>query len=221
MRLCGLSLALLVCALLLTAQHAFAAVPEPIDDPSAADAAFFGLSLTHKVNDRIGVHAFGAGAEGAVHFGIGSAGVDYHITPSIALTAEYMGFFQERTETRAAPFDHRFRGAVAITHHIGSLGITHRSRIEHRWRDVGNGWRYRPSLHLAHPFRLGSQVITPYVAAEGYYEISADRWTLTTVQGGLAIPITKKLSARPGYMRVLLRGVDDLNFGTLIFGYHF
>ena len=220
MRCCVLSLALLVCASL-TPERASAAVPEPIDDPSAADAAFFGLSLSHKLNDSVRIHAFGAGAEGAVHFGVGSAGFDYHITSSIALTAEYMGFFQKRTETRVDPYDHRFRGAAAFTHQIGALSITHRSRVEHRWRDVGNGWRYRPSLHLAHPVHIGDRVVTPYVAAEGYYEVSADRWTLTTVQGGFSVPIGKNLSVRPGYMRVLLRGADDLNIGTLIFGYRF
>ena len=64
----------------------------------------------------------------------------------VSLAGSYFGLFQASTSDRSNPRDHRIRLDGEIRRRFGSVTLQHRERFEYRFRDTGEGWRWRPEL---------------------------------------------------------------------------
>lgn len=83
---------------------------------------------------------------------------------------------------------------------IKSVGLSHRSTFEYRIRNVGNSWRYRPSLTFEKdlPKKTKSKI---YLTDEVFYDSSLAKFSRNRFTIGITRTLTKILSLDLYYMR--------------------
>ncbi|MBX7174369.1 MAG: DUF2490 domain-containing protein [Pyrinomonadaceae bacterium] len=83
---------------------------------------------------------------------------------------------------------------------IKSVGLSHRSTFEYRIRNVGNSWRYRPSLTIEKdlPKKTKSKI---YLTDEVFYDSSLAKFSRNRFTIGITRTLTKILSLDLYYMR--------------------
>lgn len=91
-----------------------------------------------------------------------------------------------------------------------------RNRLE--WRDVNGriNYRYRNRIQIERSFDIGEKKITPYLAAEAFYDTRFRAWNRKQFFAGSRLPLTRHLTFDGFYMRQL---DDRVNPGFLhVFG---
>jgi hypothetical protein len=86
------------------------------------------------------------------------------------------------------------RAQEAVTFHFPfALGIlfSDRNRADLDWKAGTFTWRYRNKLTLQRTVRISTYHLTPYVAAEPFYESQYEKWSTTDLYAGCLFPVGK------------------------------
>jgi len=84
----------------------------------------------------------------------------------------------------------------------GKLLASDRNRVEFRWIDGDYSTRYRNRAMLERPFKVSKKItITPYGAAEAFWDARHDRWSKFEFTGGVQVPLFKRTSLDGYYSR--------------------
>lgn len=215
-------LALLLVSIACRVPSAAAQDVGPAGTTDGESALFLGGGFTVPITEKVSVNTLGAVALGEIDSDFASINMAVKPTPRVTLAAGYFGFFEGPTPSRPDPFDHRVRLDATFRWPVGQFVVQHRQRFEYRFRDVPDGWRWRPEIRLERPVRAGGRTIRPYIGLEPFYEFNTTTLTAYLVEGGAVIPLSKRWSINPGYLGVIgLNDVADLHFYTAFFQYRF
>jgi hypothetical protein len=97
--------------------------------------------------------------------------------------------------------------------------MTDRNRIEARWIDGENSWRYRNRIKMEREFSVGSYRFNTYLTAEFYYDSRSSNWTRNEYSPGVEFPFIRSSILEIYYMRQDNKssGSEDVNaIGTTI-----
>ena len=82
----------------------------------------------------------------------------------------------------------------AVTFHIplmAQMMTSDRNRVDLDWKAGVFTWRYRNKLTLQRSVGISSYHLTPYVAAEVFYESQYSKWSTTDLYAGCLFPVGK------------------------------
>lgn len=94
----------------------------------------------------------------------------------------------------------RFNLRIGYKFPTKNFGLSHRSTLEYRIRNVGNSWRYRPSMTIEKVLKFIPKTKF-YMTEEGFYDSSLDKFSRNRLTVGIIRTLTKKLSLDLYYMR--------------------
>lgn len=96
-------------------------------------------------------------------------------------------------------FQEERRAEIEPTFHwrIGDFGFLDRNRLEYRWRDTGDGWRYRNQLRVNY---VAWSTIVPFVWDEVLVQLSDEGFHQNRLQGGIGIVTSKSTRIDVAYM---------------------
>jgi hypothetical protein len=94
------------------------------------------------------------------------------------------------------------------------LGV--RNRLELRWVNGDYHFRYRNRPMLERPFRLWKRDVTPYIAAEAFWDQRYSKWNMFKGTAGVVVPLYRRTSLEFLYERQHCITCADVN--TNIFG---
>jgi len=86
------------------------------------------------------------------------------------------------------------RALEAVTFHIplmAKMMTSDRNRVDLDWKAGAFTWRYRNKLTLQRSMPISSYHLTPYVAAEVFYESQYSKWSTTDLYAGCLFPVGK------------------------------
>ena len=75
----------------------------------------------------------------------------------------------------------------------GGLLVSSRGRMDIRFIDGEDSWRFRSRLSVEKEFSLGRVRLNPYVRGELYYDSRPHEWSRTEWIGGTALPLTRRV----------------------------
>jgi hypothetical protein len=70
--------------------------------------------------------------------------------------------------------------------------VSHRARVDLRFIDAEESWRFRSRLSAEKEFSIGRVKVNPYVRCELYYDSRFDEWSRTEWIGGAAFPLNRR-----------------------------
>src|SRR5690349_9340006 len=94
------------------------------------------------------------------------------------------------------------RAIEAVTSHLplpGGILLSDRNRADLDWKSGVFSWRYRNKLTIERSFSLHSFHLTPYLAAEPFYESQYSKWSTTDLYAGCLFPVGKHIEFNPYY----------------------
>lgn len=94
------------------------------------------------------------------------------------------------------------RLVLAATSHFplkAGFLISDRNRADLDWKDGSFTWRYRNKLTLERTFLIRSYRLSPYVAAEPFYESQYGKWSTTSLYAGCLFPVGKHVEFNTYY----------------------
>lgn len=94
--------------------------------------------------------------------------------------------------------------------------LSNRNRFENRWINDAYHWRYRNRPVLERPFEIKKRDITPYIAAEAFWDQRYSKWNMFKFTTGVQVPIYRRASLELFYERQHCVTCADPN--TNIFG---
>lgn len=97
-----------------------------------------------------------------------------------------------------------------------NLLLSNRNRSELRWVNGNYHFRYRNRPMLEMPVRIRKRDVTPYVAAEVFWDQRYHRWNIFKFSTGVVVPLAKRISLESLYERQHCLTCADQN--TNIFG---
>jgi hypothetical protein len=74
---------------------------------------------------------------------------------------------------------------------VGGVLVSHRGRVDLRFIDGEDSWRFRSRLSAEKEFSIGHVKVNPYVRGELYYDSRFDEWSRTEWIGGAAFPVNR------------------------------
>jgi hypothetical protein len=77
--------------------------------------------------------------------------------------------------------------------------VADRTRADLRWINGDFSWRYRNRLMVERTFAIHNYHFTPYVRGDAYYVSTAGKWSRTTEDVGLLLPIRRRAEIKPYY----------------------
>jgi hypothetical protein len=94
---------------------------------------------------------------------------------------------------------------------LGALGFQDRSRLERRMFETADDvWRYRNKLTVTLPAGLTGSLVKPYLAYEGFLDLSNDReYSRYRLYAGFKKSITKTLGVDLYFMRQSTKSGED------------
>lgn len=100
------------------------------------------------------------------------------------------------------------------------LAVSDRNRFDLDWKSHGFTWRYRNKLQIEGPIKVRSYHLSPYAAAELFYESQYGKIADTALFAGCIFPIKKHVQLDPYYEHQNETGKkpnDQLNqFGIIL-----
>lgn len=133
----------------------------------------------------------------SVRFGFG---VTYKPTESFSLSP-YNTFISSRSSSGDYRFEYRAGLDAVYKFPVKGFGLSHRSRIEHRWRPGNNSWRYRPSItiekELPENFLKDAKV---FLTEEPFYDSSSGRFSRNRISAGVEKQVNKKFAVEFYYL---------------------
>ena len=79
------------------------------------------------------------------------------------------------------------------------LALSDRNRFDLDWKSHGFTWRYRNKFQVESPLKIRSYHLSPYAAAELFYESQYGKIADTALYAGCILPIKKHLQLDPYY----------------------
>ena len=171
-------------------------------DIGSSDAdTYFGVEATADIGlgEATRVYLRGAAYDGPVWAGYALAEVRHDLNEIVTLEGGYFGLFLPDSPARPEFRDNRIRGAVALTRRFGRFELSHRSRVEHRFRDVSDGFRYRPGFGVAYALPEDWLATAALVRNETFYDFDADKVTRNHLTTGIVFPVRDGVSLTPAY----------------------
>ena len=201
-----------------SAEDADIVVTEPDDDDSSTDYAILVGTFTADFSGSdFGLYGLAGGLAGDVEAGVAALGLTYD--PGLAafggnafLRAGYIGIYNESTTLRPDPQDDRARFELHWSRAFGDVTVQHRSRLEHRFRDVSDQTRYRPRLRAL----LDTDgALTPFVSAELFYAFQGDDVQLLLGEAGLSLRLNERWSVSGSYLTNVAFADSATNIGLV------
>ena len=169
-------------------------------------------TFTSDIGDSdFGLYGIGGAVVGDVDAGVFSLGVSYDVSDSTSLRVGYLGLYSKATDTRPDPQDDRARVEVYWTGEVGDFSLQHRSRFEHRFRDIRDQTRYRPRIRATY---RSDRTVSPFVSAELFYAFQDDDVQLLLGQAGLNIDLGDGWKTSGSWQRSLAFSDTATNAGV-------
>ena len=161
-----------------------------VAEDETTEYALIAATAAWTLDGRVGAYALGARLTGDVEANAFAVGLSYDLTEDAFIRVGYLGVFDETTPARPSPRDDRARAELYWTRQVGSVTLQHRSRVEHRFRDVADQTRYRPRLRAT----FGGGRVAPFVSAEAFYAFQDDDLQLVLLEGGAFVRLSERVS---------------------------
>jgi hypothetical protein len=95
-----------------------------------------------------------------------------------------------------------YRIELEATPHLplfAKILLTDRNRADLDWSSSPFVWRYRNRLDLERSFAIRSYHLSPYIAAEAFYQSQYHKWSTTALYVGCLFPMGKHFELDPYY----------------------
>ena len=100
----------------------------------------------------------------------------------------YLHSFSGDPDEHRAVFEATARFPLA-----GGVLVSTRGRVDLRFIDGEDSWRFRSRLSAEKEFAIGPVTMNPYVRGEVYYDSRFDKWSRTEWVGGSAFPLSRRV----------------------------
>lgn len=217
---CVLGLALLVfCAGTSLAQEV-----EPVSPvTNQTDRSFMPVfGIAYEIDEAFDITAYGSQLIGDLDPQLALVRLRYTANETLGLGLGYFGLWQDGTATRPDPRDQRVRLEAYLNFPFGNSWIaSHRSRAEYRFRDVENGWRYRPNLRLQRAFDIaGVRSISPFGFVEPFYDVNEAEVSSVEYAFGVNLDLIEEINLEAWATHTEARGAAaDFQYISLLFTY--
>lgn len=125
--------------------------------------------------------------------------------------------YSKASDQGETKIEHKLMADATFRHNLPQdLLLSNRNRFENRWINGAYHWRYRNRAMLERPFKIRKRDITPYIAAEAYWDQRYDKWNMFKFTGGVQVPLYRRASLDLFYERQHCVTCSDPN--TNIFG---
>ncbi|MEZ5426198.1 MAG: DUF2490 domain-containing protein [Pyrinomonadaceae bacterium] len=143
-----------------------------------------GQNIQHFVDERIG------------------GGINYIINKNFSASVSYLYIAEQPYKGARRGFENRLRFDFNAEKKWKSFSLKDRNRIEYRIRNSrSDSTRYRNKIQLKVPInRDGSEIVTPFVATEPFYDFSQSKWSRNEFSAGISKKLHKTLTAEFFYM---------------------
>ncbi|MEM6559128.1 MAG: DUF2490 domain-containing protein [Myxococcota bacterium] len=158
---------------------------------STTDYAIIGVAGDVSLTDTLRVDAATLGLIGDLDGSVQTLGVRYAFSNATTVRLAYFRVFEPDLPGRPDPRDHRIR--LELTHALdwGAIRLSHRSRLEHRFRDLDDQTRYRPQLRVTYTLFAALQ---PFVSAEPFFLLNDLDTQLVILDVGALTPIHEHIA---------------------------
>jgi len=207
---------------------ATAAAPEAREGRGSVfvPGGFFGLVTP--VRDRIALNVYGF-YYGEVAVPVAQVDVPVRVTTFLTVTPSYLYYEVPPSGlAKASAFpahfadtfeENQFRVDGTVKFSIHAFEISDRNMYVRRFRPTDDMNRYRQRIGLARPVAVYGRMWKPFVSYEAFYERTNGGWNRTRLMAGTTLPLLKRVSFQPSYVRdnYRIRGLRDVNY--LQFGF--
>jgi hypothetical protein len=220
--------ALVVCAISLAA----ACAAQELDAPAAPDApdargpvfvpgGFLGFFTP--VQDRIALNLYGF-YYGEVDVPVAQVDVPVRMTKFLTITPSYLYYevpssglakataFPARFADTLEENQFRIDGTLKFSFH--AFEISDRNMYVRRFRETDDINRYRHRISVAYPVRVNGRTWKPFASYEAFYERTNGGWNRDRIMAGATVPLSRRVSFQPSYIRdnYRVRGLRDVNY---------
>ncbi|MEO0460136.1 MAG: DUF2490 domain-containing protein [Myxococcota bacterium] len=175
---------------------------------STNDFSIIGLSASLALDETVELNAATLSLIGDLEGSVLSAGGRYRLTDSVGVGTSYFGVFEASTFGRANPRDHRIRIDVDGRVDLGFILLSHRSRLEYRFRDIDDQTRYRPQLRATLNTHLP---IRPFFSVEPFFVLDDFDTQLVLLEPGIRASATSQVALVVSYIRGVVLGGAEQN----------
>ena len=131
----------------------------------------------------------------------------------LAATYEY-SYASEPNEIKR---EHKLMADATVRYNLPrDFLLSNRNRFEFRWVNGDFHLRYRNRPSVERPFKIRKRDVTPYIAAETYWDQRYSEWNMFKFITGVQIPLYRRMSIEALYERQHCTTCTDTN--TNIFG---
>jgi Protein of unknown function (DUF2490) len=133
----------------------------------------------------------------------------YEVPPSgLSKASAYPARFADTFE------ENQFRVDGTLKFSIHALEISDRNMYVRRFRPTDEINRYRHRIAIAHPVAVNGRIWKPFVSYEAFYERTNGGWNRDRFMAGTTLPLLKRVSFQPAYIRdnYRVRGLRDVNY---------
>ncbi len=129
--------------------------------------------------------------------------VNLRLNKYLSIVPSYRAIWSQPEETRHA-FEHRYFVDVTPRLPLGK-GFTVQDRNRFERRDINDqwAWRYRNRPQIERVIKLHEHSLTPYLAAELFYDSRSHAWSRKQFWAGLRVPMNTHLTFDVHYSRNL------------------
>lgn len=184
---------------------------------STTDYAIIGVAGDASLMDSVRVDAATLGLIGDLDGSVQTLGVRYAFSNATAVRLAYFGVFEPDLPGRANPRDHRIRLELTHALDLDAMRLSHRSRIEHRFRDLDDQTRYRPQLRVTYTYL---SAIQPFASAELFVLLNELDTQLVILDVGVLTPINEHVAFVMSYLRGAVIDAPDLNIALAQIALH-
>ena len=180
------------------------------------------LGVSYQINEAFDVTAYGSQLFGDLDPQLALARLRYTVNDMWGLGLGYFGLWQDGTAERPDPQDQRIRLEAYLSIPLGSKWLaSHRSRAEHRFRDVENGWRYRPNFRLQRSLQIAEdRSVNPFVFIEPFYDLNESDVTSVEYAFGINLDLIDSVNLEAWATHTEARGAaSDFQYISLLFTY--
>ena len=164
-----------------------------------------------------GLYGLAGALVGDVEGGLASLGVTYDPDVKVLggnafVRVGYLGVYDESTPSRPDPQDDRARLELHWNRTFGDVTLQHRSRFEHRFRDIDDQTRYRPRLRAV---LNNDRTVSPFVSAELFYAFQSEDVQLLLGEAGVRVALSDRWSLSGSYLTNVAFDDSKTNIGLL------
>ncbi len=123
-----------------------------------------------------------------------SVGLHKKLTDHISVLP-FITFLSDRNALGRFRYEYRYSLMAQVRKEVRGFGMSHRSRVEYRFRPGRNTWRYRPSItiekKLPEKFVPGMKL---FFTEEPFYDSASGRFSRNRISAGFNKALTRKFS---------------------------